>query len=712
MLRTTSSLLAPLPALSWSPAEPPKATRHALWIEQLQRQRNDSYAWLRYVPSSGSRSLETLPAPLHNHLQAEMAYAQQQLQPLAELQTQWLARMAGRQPVIDEPLPLTVSGWHYHSTLAPGHSHRVFSRSDASGQVEPLLDEVERAAPHAYYRATDHQASPNHRYWAWAEDVIGNDRHRILVLDTHSGQTRTLVPADAFGYGGLCFSASSDYLFWIWRNAQSRPSRLYRTEVATGQTALVYEEHDPALFMTVSRTAAGNSIALRLFGPDTSEVHLIPAHAETDAPQLLRARQKGIRYEANEWQGDLLLLTNEGQAPDLRIVRRSSTNGLEQELVAHQTGRPILSLLPFARALVRLERVQGQHQLVLTSPQGQDTVVAFPEAIYSLSLPPGQPYEAEHVRVLYQSPTTPPCWLDVRLADGHCQAVGQEHLAHFDREIYQVERLSATAEDGQTIPITVLSKRGTTGTEPEAKPLLLTGYGAYGIAYEPVFSLPAIAMVDAGFRYAIAHVRGGSEKGWDWYQSGCRSDKRNSMADFIACAEHLSAIGYAKPGQIVSHGISAGGLLVCGAMNLAPHLWAGVIAEVPFVDMLNTMSDASHPLVPLLRPDWGDPLADADAYDHMIAISPYESVHAAPYPPLLCTAGLKDDRVPYWEPAKLIAAIRHETTSDNPAILLLDPDSGHQGSDDQNSQWAQTAWLWAFAQQCVRIAERQQPSSD
>lgn len=731
MLPAPSSFLFADAALPWPLERAPQAPRHDHWIKQLGRQRNDPYAWLRYIPDTGSRTLETLPEPLQTQLLSEMAYTSRLLQPLESRQAQWLARLASRQPLVNEPLPQSVSGWIYHSSLAPGHSHRVFSRSQAGGEVQTLLDEAQRAAPHAYYRATDHQPSPNHRYWAWAEDVIGNDRHRIAMLDMHTGQTRTLVADDAFGYGGLCFSASSEYLFWIWRDAHSRPSRLYRTQVETGETTLVYEESDPALFMRIARTAANQYVALTLFGPDTSEVHLIPADAETSPPLLIQPRQTGVRYEINEWLGDLLLLTNAGDAPDRRLVRiaapspststsaplepRSPSSAAalaEQELVAHHNGRPILSVMPFAQALVRLERLNGQHQLVLRSPQGQDTVVAFPEPIYSLSLPSGQSYDAAHVRVMYQSPTTPPHWLDIGLSDGHDHTVGQEHLAHFDRQIYQVERLYASAPDGQQIPITLLSRRDCAASAAQAGPLLLTGYGAYGMASEPVFSLPAIALVDAGFRYAIAHVRGGSEKGWAWYQGGCRSDKRNSMTDFIACAEHLSQIGVAKPGQIVAHGISAGGLLVCGAMNMAPHLWAGVIAEVPFVDMLNTMSDANHPLVPLLRPDWGDPLADANAYDHMIAISPYESVHAAPYPPLLCTAGLKDDRVPYWEPVKLIAAIRHESTSTNPAMLLLDPDSGHQGSDDQHSQWAHTAWLWAFAQQCIELAERQRPTSD
>ena len=285
------------------------------------------------------------------------------------------------------------------------------------------------------------------------------------------------------------------------------------------------------------------------------------------------------------------------------------------------------------------------------------------------------------------------------LADGSVTEVGRETWSGVNPALYNIERLQARADDGEWVPITVLSRKDIDVNQ--SQPMLLTGYGAYGIAYEPVFSLSAIAWVDAGYRYAIAHVRGGSEKGYRWYQAGCREDKRNSMADFIACAQHLQALGYTTPAQTVAYGVSAGGLLVCSAANMAPDVWAGVIAQVPFVDMLNTMSDADHPLVPLLRPDWGDPLADPAAYDAMAAISPYENVRNAAYPPVLCTAGLKDDRVPYWEPAKLLANIRRYSTSNAPAVLWLNPDSGHQESDQQSTLLMQVARLWAFAAHCA-----------
>lgn len=680
--------------------EPPVAPRENHEIRQFGRVRTDAYAWMKFIPSSGTRTLGGLPPRLRKHLEAEMRYARDVLRPL-EPAAQWFReRLAAGAPEFREPAPEVSEGWHYHAGPPQGGSHRVFSRTGADGRTQHLFDEAVRAEGHAYYRATDHQPSPDGRYFAWAEDVVGDDRHRICLLDIDSGAIRILVPSDAFGYGGLTFSSSSRYLFWIWRDAHSRPTRLYRSPVEEGGAALVHEEHDPGIFMRVARTAAGRFVTLTLAGPDTGEVRLIAAGAETDPPRPVRPRRPGVRYEVDEWNDALLMLTDADGAIDRKLLRLDPvTLEVRDELVPHRAGVPIIAIKPFAEALVRLERDQGLHRLVLTHPDGRETTIGFDEPAYCLELADLQPYGAGRVRVTHQAPASPPRRVDVDLASGRLHVAERTGPRGFDPAAYRVERLEARTPDGEAVPVTVLSRRDARGPQP----LLLTGYGAYGIAREPDFSWPAAVLADVGFRYAIAHVRGGSEKGARWYRDGCRERKGHSMTDFIACARHLVATGHAAPGRIVAHGVSAGGLLVCGAMNMAPDLWAGVIAQVPFVDMLNTMSDADHPLVPLLRPDWGDPLADPDAYDWIAGISPYENVGRAAYPPLLCTAGLKDDRVPYWEPAKLVANIRHRGTGRNPAVLLLDPDSGHQGSDDRDRAFAQAALFWAFACRCAGV---------
>lgn len=686
-------------AAAWPDVRSPVAPRENLEVRQSGRVRTDAYAWMRFIPPSGTRTLDDLPVRLREHLEAERQYAQAVLRPL-EPDVQWFyERLASGAPQMREPMPESPEDWRYHAELAEGCAHRVFFRTGPNG-TQRLLDEAARAKGHAYYRSTDHQPSPDGRYFAWAEDVTGDDRHRICLLDIERGDIRVLVASDAFGYEGFTFSPSSCYLFWIWRDASSRPTRLYRSPVEGGEAAFVYEESDPALFMRVARTAAGRFVALTIAGPDTAEVRLIAAGAETERPDPVRPRQPGVRYEVNEWHDALLMLTDADGAADGKLLRLDPvTFALRDELVPGRPGVSLIAIHPFSRALVRLERAQGLHRLVLTHLDGRETMIGFDGPAYCVELPAAQPYGAREVRMLHQAPASPPCWIDIDLTSGRRREAERAAPRGFDAAAYRVERIEAQAPDGETVPVTVLSRRDAEGPQP----LLLTGYGAYGISRESDFSWPATVLVDAGFRYAIAHVRGGSEKGVRWYQDGCREKKRHSMTDFIACARHLVVIGYAEPGRIVAQGVSAGGLLVCGAMNMAPELWAGVIAQVPFVDMLNTMSDAHHPLVPLLRPDWGDPLADPKAYDWIADISPYENVGRADYPPVLCTAGLKDDRVPYWEPAKLVANIRHRGTGNRPAILVLDPDSGHQGSAGRDHAFAQAALLWAFACQCAAV---------
>lgn len=684
----------------WPKVAPPQSPRISHVIDQLGRQRDDAYSWMKFIPANGERSRDNLPEAVGTMLKAENDYADAILAPLAgeraKLLDAMLARASGEiaAPAVEK------DGWDYGSARSAGAAHAIYTRNRKGGKPEQLIDEAARAKGQPYFRSTGHQPSPDHRYFAWAEDVIGNDRHRIVIRDNQSGDIRTIVDKDAYGYGGLVFAPSSRWLFWIWRDAHNRPTRLYRTSVDGKVTDLVYEEKDPAIFMQVKRTAADGFIALTLAGPETAEVRLVSATDETAAPAVVWPRKTGVLYDIDEWNGGLIALTDAGDAFDMALLRLDPKSFRTlATLVPHRDGTPILQIQPFATALVRLERVDGLHRLVILRPDGSEQTVAFDDPAYAIELPPEQSYGASSVMIVHQSPKSPRRWIRVDLASGKQDVVQQQAVANFDPDDYEVERLFAPAPDGEMVPITLLSRRG--APKDGKAPLLQYGYGSYGVPSDPEFSIPALALVDRGWRYAIAHVRGGSEKGRRWFLGGRKFTKRNSFTDFIACAEHLAAEGYTAKGKVVAYGLSAGGLLVGASMNIAPTLWGGVIAQVPFVDMLNTMSDGAHPLVPLFRPDWGDPLADPKAYDYIASISPYENVRAAAYPPLLCTAGLKDDRVAYWEPAKLVAEVRRRSTSGNPALLHTDMDSGHQGSADLKSEYQQKALLWAFAMRCV-----------
>lgn len=410
-----------MPAIK--PAVPaPQAPRIDHWIDQLGRRRNDPYAWMKFVPQAGSRSLDTLPLPLRAHLEAEMAYADSILGPLAPIIERFHENMRAKAPEIDVPLPSSSKGWRYDFKLSAGRAHRIFTRI-SDGEEHILFDEADRAEGHAYYRATDHQHSPDDRWFAWAEDIVGDDRHRICILDMESGAIRILVEADAYGYGGFTFSSTSRHLFWIWRDAHSRPTHLYRSAVSGGSDVLVYEEHDPAIFMQVARTAANGFVALTLAGPDMAEVRLIPANTETAPPRIVRPRERGVTYAVDEWNGALLMMTDADGAIDRKLLSLDRDSfDIGRELVPHREGVPIIAILPFADALVRLEREGGLHRLVLLHPDGTEIPIGFEEPAYALDLVAAQEHGAGQVRIVHQTPASPPRWIDIDLATGSARS--------------------------------------------------------------------------------------------------------------------------------------------------------------------------------------------------------------------------------------------------------------------------------------------------
>ncbi|RAK51373.1 S9 family peptidase [Phenylobacterium deserti] len=706
-----ASALAATPALAgaepaWGPGPaPPRPERRPLRITQLGRVRVDPYAWLRDPNwAQVSRNPQLLQPEIRAHLEAENRYAQALMAPAEAAAEAYAKAMdALTADAVAEP-PAEDGPWAYYSYVRPGEDHRVHARRPRGGGTEEiLLDEAARARGHAYYRVLEAQHSPDHRLFAWAEDLEGGDRHLICVRELDTGKLHVSKRADGYGWQGLVISPCSQWVFWIWRDPLSRPARVYRRPARGGEDVLVYEEKDPALFMSLGRTASASHVTLRVQGPDLDEWRLIPAADPTGAPLLVEPRTPGLHYQVEEWGGELVILTDADGALDGKLMRTpldAPGRGNWRDWMGHEPGRHLLEMRPFRDAFVRLQRRDGRLEVVVTPRSGREHTLAFDEAAYAVRLEPQQEHAGSVLRLVYQSPRTPPQWLACDLASGARRVVKAAGAGpRFRREDFEVRRLFAPAPDGQQVPVTVLMRVGT-ALDGRA-PLLLYGYGAYGVSSEAEFSVPALALVQQGWIYAIAHVRGGSEKGRGWFLDGRRFHKRNSFTDFIACGEHLARQGYTAPRRMVGYGLSAGGLLMGGVANLRPDLWAGLIAQVPFVDMLNTMSDANHPLVPAFRPDWGDPLSDPQAYDYIASISPYENVRPQAYPPILATAGIRDDRVSYWEPAKWVAELRHTGTGRAPVLFETNMAAGHQASSGLSDQHRQMGRFWAFADLCV-----------
>jgi oligopeptidase B len=689
---------------------PPVAKIEPRTFTQLGRTRTDDYAWMKDDNwRAVLRDPGVIKADVKAYLEAENAYTEAMLASTEGLRDAMFQEMKGRIKEDDSSVPAPDGPWDYYVRYEPGAQHPLYARRPR-GQDDGewvLLDADAESRGKAFFAVNAAEHSPDHALYAWAVDEQGSEVCRIYVKDLATGQVLP-GPVES-ATGDFVFSPCSQWLFWIWRDAEGRPARLYRRPAWGSEDILVYEEPDDGFFMGVGVTSSRAYITLGLGNQETSEARLIPASDPTREPFVVQPRTQGLRYEVEHWtpadgQGRLVIRTNADDALDFKLVFADEADPSMKtwrDFVPHTPGRFIVGLTAFAGHLARLERVEANNRIVVTAADLSEHVIAVDEEAYALSLEGGHEYDTTTLRFIYQSPTTPRQWFDYDMATRQrTLRKTQEIPSGHDPAAYITRRLYAAAPDGAQVPITVLMRAGT--PLDGSAPLLLYGYGAYGMAMEPSFSIRNLSLVDRGWIWATAHIRGGSEKGWGWFQDGRKFKKTNTFNDFIACADHLATQGYGRSGRIVAYGGSAGGMLMGAVANLRPELWAGIIAAVPFVDVLNTMSDISLPLTPPEWPEWGNPLEDADAYDYIAGYSPYDNVAPLRYPAVLATGGLSDPRVTYWEPAKWAARLRRETTSGDPVLLKINMEAGHGGASGRFDFLKEIALDYAFAVWAVK----------
>jgi oligopeptidase B len=686
---------------------PPVAPRRPRRIEQLGRVRVDDYAWMKdenwrqvlHDPSA-------LAPEIRAHLQAENAYTAAMLASTEALQTALFEEMKARIKPDDATVPAPDGPFQYYERYAPGAQHPVHARrarSSAEGEAadeQVLIDADALARGKAYFDLGHSEHSPDHSLYAWAADEQGSEVYRVFVKDLASGLVMPDPVADSTG--DFTWSADSRWLYWIWRDAEGRPAKVFRRRSRRGAAddVLVYEEPDDGFFLSLHRTRCEGWIVISAGNHETSEVRLIPPDDPTGEPRVVEPRKPGVLYSLDRWGGRWVIRTNADEAVDFKLMTAEGpdlSKAAWRELVAHQPGRLINGVAAFSDHLVRAERSNAEDRLVVTERETlAEHAVSFEEEAYALSMEPGLEYDTGLLRFVYQSPTTPRQWFDYDMATRtRILLKTQEIPSGHDPSRYLARRLWARAADGEEIPITLLMRRD--APQDGSGPLLLYGYGSYGLAMEAIFSIVRLSLVDRGWIWAVAHVRGGSEKGRGWFLDGRLFSKTNTFTDFIACAEHLVEAGYTRKGRIVAQGGSAGGMLMGAAANLRPDLFAGIVAEVPFVDVLNTISDEDLPLTPAEWPEWGDPIRDPKAYDYIASYSPYDNVAPRAYPAILATGGLSDPRVTYWEPAKWAAKLRGATTSGRPVLLKINMDAGHAGASGRFDHLKDPALAYAFA---------------
>ena len=664
-------------------------------------ERVDDYAWLRAANwQAVIRDPALLDAEIRAYLEAENTYTKAVLAETEKLQAALFAEMKGRIKEDDSGVPTPDGGFAYYSRYVTGGQHPLFCRIPRNGGDERvLLDGNVLAKPHAYFRIAGVAHSPDHRLLAYAVDTKGSEYYTVNVIEADTGALVDSRIADS--NGALEWSADGRHLFYIWLDDEHRPRHLLRHTVgADAADVLVHEQADPGYFLGIGATQDRRYLLLSVHDHETAEISLIDAADSAAAPRLIAPREPEHDYEVDHHEGRLIILTNSGGAEDFRIVEApAATPGREhwREIEPHKPGRLILDVVAYKDFLVRLEREDGLPRIVVRRfADGAEHAIALDEQAYALGISAGYEYDTPTLRFTYSSMTTPAQVFDYDMnTRTRTLRKTQEVPSGHDPSRYITRRVMAPAKDGETVPVSLLFKKDT--RLDGSAPLLLYGYGAYGMAIPAGFSTNALSLVDRGFVYAIAHVRGGKDKGYRWYKQGKRDKKVNSFTDFIAAGEFLAAERYTSRGRIVAQGGSAGGMLMGAVANIAPDLFLGIIAEVPFVDVLTTILDASLPLTPPEWPEWGNPIESEADYRTIAAYSPYDNVRAQSYPHILALAGLTDPRVTYWEPAKWVAKLRVHAKGDRLILLRTNMEAGHAGASGRFERLKEVALAYAFA---------------
>ena len=686
---------------------PPRAERHpksSIWHGVTLA---DDYAWLRADNwREVMRDPSKLDPKIRAYLTKENDYTNAALRHAEPLQQTLFAEMKGRIKEADATVPSPDGPHAYYIRYREGGQHPIVCRQPREGGPEQImLDGDALATGKPFFQLGGMHHSPNHRLLAWSVDDKGSEIDTLRVRDLTTGMDLPDVVAEVSG--SPVWTTDSLAFYYVRLDDNHRPSRIYRHRLGTpaSDDTLIYEEQDSRFFVSLGRTQSGRFADVSVHDHETSESWLIDLTDANAKPRLVAARETSVQYDVEHhpnWHGEevLLVRTNVDGAEDFKIAvtpLARSQRGNWRDLILHRRGVYRLSMTLFADWLIWLEREDSLPRIVVRHiATGEEHAIAFAEEAYSLGVDSGYEFVTDQLRFHYSSMTTPNEVWDYDLKTrARTLRKRQEVPSGHDPAAYVTRRLHARAPDGETVPISILHRRD---VKPDSSaPLLLYGYGAYGYAMPASFATGRLSLVDRGFVYAIAHIRGGTEKGWRWYQNGKLLKKPNTFNDFIAAAEFLRQQGYAAPGKIVAHGGSAGGLLMGAVANLRPDLFGGIIAEVPFVDVINTMLDDTLPLTPPEWQEWGNPISDPQAFRMMRSYSPYDNVRAQDYPAILALAGLTDPRVTYWEPAKWVARLRELNTGNKLIALKINMDAGHGGAAGRFDRLKEVALGYAFA---------------
>jgi oligopeptidase B len=689
-------------AMKMFPPSPPLADKRTHVETWHGYEKRDDYAWLRADNWQEVMQDPSALAPeIKQHLDAENDYHAAVMADTVPLQDSLFEEMKGRIKEDDSSVPVKHGPFLYYSSFVKGAQYPRFHRRriDSEGGETLIADCNEMALGKDYFSLGDISVSPDHGLAAWSFDDKGSEFYTLRVrnLATLGDLEDELINTG----GSASWTLDGRVFFYTLQDENHRPLQTFRHVLGTAQAddVLVFDEADTGMFTSVDETMSNRFIVITVHNHDTSECWLIDAEAPFSTPRLVAPRVAGLEYEMEHRGDQFIIKTNYGDAEDYKLVTAPISDPSPAnwtDLVPHRPGIFITSYLVLKDWLVWMERENALPRIMIRNFEtGEEHIIAFDEEAYSLGFGDMREFDTDILRFSYSSPTTPYQVFDYNLRTRERELKKmQEVPSGHSPSNYKTKRVLATAHDGETVPITLLYRHD--AKLDGSAPLWLYGYGSYGISMPASFNTNILSLVDRGFIYATAHVRGGQEKGRRWYKNGKLEHKVNTFRDFISCAEHLIAAGFTSKGKIVAQGGSAGGLLMGAVANMRPDLFNGIIADVPFVDALTTILDDTLPLTPPEWPEWGNPITDKAAYETIASYSPYENVKALAYPHILAEAGLTDPRVTYWEPAKWVAKLRANSTSSNLLLFKVNMGAGHGGASGRFDRLKEVAFNYAF----------------
>ena len=659
----------------------------------------DNYSWIKQKNwKEVILDPNKLNTPVKKYLDEENLFKEEQLKDIKDIEKKLFEELKSKIKNEDNSVPKKDGDYFYAYKYNKNSEYPIYYRKNVKNNFEEIiLDCEKKSKTHSYFNVAAISHSHNHKHVAYNIDTNGSEYFSIFIEDIETKEI--LSPEIKNTTGDIIWSLDNNYIFYVGLDQNHRPTKVFKHKIGSDseKDLLIYEEKDPSFFCSINLSKTKKYLFIRTADHETSEYLFINLKLNETTPILFKKRIKKIEYDLEHNEKFFLISTNIDNAKNFKImISYEESYQKWEEFITYEKVNLILDFILLKDWLIRLERTEGSENIIILNLNNKNQhKISFDEEAYNLSLDHGYEYETDTFRYSYSSPTTPKS-----IFDYDCKSKKQELKktqevpSGHNKDDYICKKIFATAHDNEKIPITILYKKGV--KLDSSNHLLLYGYGSYGISIPSNFSTNRLSLVDRGIVYAIAHIRGGKEKGYEWYENGKLLNKKNTFLDFISCAEKLCEDKYTSPKKIIAQGGSAGGLLMGYIANERPDLFLGIIAQVPFVDICNTMLDEDLPLTVTEIPEWGDIKNDKKSFLYVKSYSPYDNVKKQNYPHMLVTGGISDPRVTYWEMTKWVAKLRENKTDNNLLLLHMNMTAGHSGASGRFDYLKEIAMEYGF----------------